>query len=104
MNFKIHPAKYGVKSEYLEFISEQTAYVKNGKNIYYKCKENTCLASGKLVDGHFVRVLKNGVAIEHNHPNHALFLEVLATKHVMKEQSATTSKPIEDIFETVIAR
>ena len=103
MNFKIHQVKVKRLCEYLEFIPERMAYVKNGrkKDIqYYSCKESNCEVSGKVVDNVFLKINnRDGSEKQHNHPDHKTFLEVLDTKYEIKVQALQTSDSFENIFE-----
>lgn len=106
MSFKIHETKIGRQCQYLEFLPERMAFIKNGKKgetVYYKCKEKNCEASGKLSRGIFKRSLNSkGVIPEHNHSDHQLFLQVLDVKQDMKEKVQKSSDSYEVIYENSI--
>ena len=108
MEFKIHNAKIGVKHEYLEVLSEKNAYVKNGVKkhvVYYTCKETNCIATGKLTNGIFSRIVnKNKEIPAHNHPDHSHFLEILDLKQNMKNKAQSSLESYENIFEKSIKK
>lgn len=69
---------------------------------YYRCKGNLeskepCKASGKIDGNRFIRIVKRGARVDHNHPDHQHQIAYQKTLNIMKENAAEGVETLSNI-------